>query len=226
MSDGKYPGGTLGGVPLFNDENREFVTATNAWREVPIPRKMQALGKDRRGYPIPFNVLRNEEGRPHFTVNDSIRQHRALVEKRCAICGGRLGKPLWFVGGPLSAFHEDGAYMDTALHHECMTYALHVCPYLAVKNYNGRIDDATVDHSKLRDGMILMDPTHIPERPSLFVAVASNSQTIIPREGICPLVKPDRPYIAVEYWRNGKRLSEEDGHILLALAFTEEDALA
>jgi hypothetical protein len=87
MSDVKYPGGTLGGVPLFNDENREFVTATNAWRDVPIPRKMRALGKDRRGYPIPFNVLRNEEGRPHFTVNDSIRQHRALVEKRCAICG-------------------------------------------------------------------------------------------------------------------------------------------
>ena len=63
MSDVKYPGGTLGGVPLFNDENREFVTATNAWRDVPIPRKMRALGKDRRGYPIPFNLLRNEEGR-------------------------------------------------------------------------------------------------------------------------------------------------------------------
>ena len=56
--------------------------------------------------------------------------------------------------------------------------------------------------------------------------LTSKAQTVIPREGICPLVKPDRPYIAVEYWRNGKRLSEEDGHILLALAFTEENALA
>jgi hypothetical protein len=47
-----------------------------------------------------------------------------------------------------------------------------------------------------------------------------------PREGICPLVKPDRPYIAVEYWRNGRRLSEEDGHVLVGLAFTEENAHA
>ena len=205
-------------MPDEGARNRREMT----WRDIPIPKKMCALGKDSRGYPIPFNVLRDDEGHPHFTVNDTRRQLRALLEDRCAICGTRLDKPRWFVGGPLSAFHEDGAYMDTALHHECMTYAMQVCPYLAVKHYNGRIDDATVDYDKLQKGVLLMDPTRIAERPALFVAVASNSQTIIPRDGICPLVKPDRPHVAVEYWRNGRRLSEEDGHVLIGLAFTDE----
>ncbi len=184
---------------------------------VPIPKRMRALGKDRRGYPIPYIILRDNEGRPHFTINDTLRQRKALLERRCPICGNRLDKVIWFVGGPLSAFHEHGAYMDSALHHECMTYALQVCPYLATPNYLGRIDAATVDPSKLPGGMIFMDNTMLPERPAVFVAVASYDQTIS-FEGPMAYVAPVRPYIAVEYWRNGKRLSEDEARPLVEKA--------
>ena len=191
------------------------------WRDVPIPKRMRALAKDRRGYPIPFNVLRDNDGRPHFTVNDSNRQRRSLLERRCAICGNRLANPMWFVGGPLSAFHEEGAYMDTALHHDCMTYALQVCPYLAAPAYLGRIDDATVDYSKLPGHVILEDYTQIPDRPALFVAVASHSCAVIEREQIVAVVKPHRPYVAIEYWQRGARLPDERGQMLSAVALSE-----
>jgi hypothetical protein len=180
---------------------------------------MRALARDRRGYPVPFNVLRDSDGLPHFTVNDSIRQARCLKEKRCAICGARLGKPMWFVGGPRSAFHKYGAYLDSALHHECMTYALRVCPWLAAPKYLGRIDDATVDYTKLPEHAVILDYTQIAERPVVFVAVGATGQTIMERDGLePPVVKPSRPYVAVEYWQHGEQLPEERGQMLAGLA--------
>lgn len=78
------------------------------WRSIPIPKRMRALQRDRRGLPVPFIVLRDTDGRPHFTINDSQRQLKCIREKRCPICGNRLDKVMWFVGGPLSAFHDAG----------------------------------------------------------------------------------------------------------------------
>ena len=62
------------------------------WRHVQIPKKMKALAKDRRGYPIPFIVMRDTDGYPHFTINNSSLQRRCLKEKRCPICGSKLGR--------------------------------------------------------------------------------------------------------------------------------------
>ena len=204
------------------------------WKAVPIPKRMRGLTKDRRGYPIPFTVMRDSDGRPHFTVNDAERQIKAAKERRCAICGNHLGQICWVVGGPLAAFHEMGAYVDLALHDECKTYALKVCPYLAMPNYLGRIDDKTVDKSKLIDpGMISMNLLVTPERPALFVAVASHSYELIDQETlkhgkaeltiqrVAPLIKPVRPYASIEYWLAGEQLPEERGQMLSAIALSE-----
>jgi hypothetical protein len=172
---------------------------------------MRALQKDRRGYPVPFVVLRDVDGKPHFTINDSRRTLRTISERRCAICGGRLGRLLWFVGGPRSAFHEHGGYTDTTLHHECMAYAMQVCPYLAMGNYNGRIDVGTLDLDKLEKGQVLLDPTQVYERPNLMVAVATKSVEVRVRENYLPILVPGRPYIHVEFWQDGVLLPEEEG---------------
>jgi hypothetical protein len=187
------------------------------WRSVPIPRRMQALQKDSRGYPIPFVVMRDDAGQPHFTINDTQRQHRVIKERRCAICGTRMAR-LWFVGGPLSAFHEHGAYGDSAMHHECMRYAMQVCPYLALRNYNGRIDAGRLKPSDIqkKPKMILVDTTQDDSRPTLFVAVAADRQTLLPQpHGLSPHLRPQRPYLAVEYWQNGQQLDDEEGRRLV-----------
>lgn len=193
------------------------------WQDIPIPRRMRALQRDQRGYPIPFIILRDTDQRPHFTINDTSRVHKCVLESRCPICGNRLDKVKWFVGGPLSAFHERGSYFDSAMHHDCMTYALQVCPYLAMPNYLGRIDTATMKPEKVPEGVhMFMDTTMIPERPTLFVAVGSHQQiaTLSPAGFQFGMynVRPGKPYLEVEYWRNGQRLAEDTGAELVRLA--------
>jgi hypothetical protein len=126
---------------------------------------------------------------------------------------------MWFVGGPMCAFVEGGAYLDTAMHYECMEYALKVCPYLAARKYDGRIDLGTFDLQKIPEGcQVLMDYTMIPERPALFVAVAAITfaATRSDRHPEAMVIRPTRPYIEMEFWKNGERLEKAEGARLAA----------
>ena len=84
------------------------------WRDVPLPERMQRLDKDQRGLPIPFIVqLDAATGRQYFTINDERKVEACRQHDLCAICGQKLLRGRWFVGGPASAFHEHGCYIDT-----------------------------------------------------------------------------------------------------------------
>ena len=187
------------------------------FRDVPLPERMQHLPRDKRGYPIPVIVEHDQAGAPVFAANDHEVALRHARRKLCPICGARLTKELWFVGGPLSAFHPLGAYFDSAMHHECMTYAMQVCPYMALPNYRSTID-AQMPHLQERiGGKLVLDSTMIPGRPPCFVAVMAYGQSFRDAE-IPPLVNkiPLRPYHAVEFWKDGARLTYEAGRELLA----------
>jgi hypothetical protein len=185
-------------------------------RNVRIPRRMNALQLDVRGYPIPYVVLRDTDGCPHFALNNTLRQLRVLQEMRCSICGGKLDKVLWFVGGPQSAFHLYGAYGDPALHHECMTYALQMCPYLAMPNYIRSVNVGTIDPAKLPPEVKgFVDISLNPERPTLFVAVAAKGQSVRYHTRHRASIMPHRPYVNVEYWRHGIRITEDEAKPLV-----------
>lgn len=179
---------------------------------VPIPDRMAHLGRDVRGYPVPAIVMVDRNGKPHFTVNDETKRQKIIAADRCPICAGVLLRGRWFVGGPMSAFHTQGTYIDTAMHYECMEYALKVCPYLAARNYSGRIDDSLVPEED-RKNMIVNDPTVMPDRPQTFVAVMAVKTTYVqhPLSGRIEYVRPGRPYKIIEFWQNGKRLPGEEG---------------
>jgi hypothetical protein len=174
--------------------------------ELKIPKRMREMQRDHRGYPVPYVIMRDKTGRPHFTINDQGRQLKCLAQKRCQICGKKLERTFWFVGGPQAAFHEHGGYTDSMMHEECLEYALRICPYLAMRKYSGRIDTGTLDAETL-ERVVLLDHTMVPERPEVFVAVKAAGFDIHP--GIT--VTPHRPYLEVQYWRHGQRLSEEEG---------------
>ena len=181
------------------------------WKDVPIPERMRRLERDRRGLPIPFLVVRDPtHGTPHFTINDSRKHFQCLSEDRCAVCGDHLHRGRWFVGGPLSAFHPNGAYVDTPTHDECCHYALQVCPYLAAPKYSGRLDDATFDYQANPDVVMFLDPTMIPERPPVFCAVMAVGQAVW-RNGPSICVKPHMPYRKVEFWRHGRQIENDEG---------------
>lgn len=178
---------------------------------VEVPERMKHLPLDRRGYPIPVIVMRDENGLPYFAVNNDIERLKCVKRKLCAICGGRLTKELWLVGGPSSAFDPHGAYIDSALHHECMTYALQVCPYLAMPGRMMMSKHSINKIEKKLGDMLIVDPTIDPTKPKCFVAVMSYGQTITSETHIVPL----RPYHAVEFWTDGQRLSMACGLALI-----------
>ena len=103
------------------------------------------------------------------------------------------------VGGPMSAFHPHGAYIDPPLHYECMQFALQTCPYLINQKYQKRIDGATLDPSKATGVLQLIDPTMDPTRPKIFVAVMAVAQTVVENG----YVVPKHPFRGLEFWRDG-----------------------
>lgn len=179
---------------------------------IEIPERMKHLDRDRRGYPVPVIVKRDVKGLPIFAVNDAFRQVRCIEKKLCPICGSRLAKELWFTGGPDSAFHRHGSYIDSAMHYECMEFALQVCPYLAAPNYRGNAV-AAMSQLEKRLGEMLTEHSEVNAvRPPLFVSVMAYGQRVVRHSGIGPYwIKPLRPYHAVEFWRHGERLLFENG---------------
>ena len=184
-----------------------------------IPKRMQQLDRDARGLPIPATVWRDQTGQPHFTINDTAISGRLLIEDRCGICGSELLRVRWFVGGPLSALHPRGAYNDLPMHRGCMHYALRVCPYLAAPSYARRIDARTVREPERNRTFI--DPSMDDKRPVVFVAVAATGQRVAAQPNLLPRIFPMRPYVAVEYWRHGKRISEPEAKQLIVEAYSK-----
>ena len=81
-----------------------------------IPERISRLSKDKRGYPIPWNVLRAEDGTPFFTVNDERQDmDRRYARDLCPICGERLGRVALVRRRYASpAFDENGWYPRSA----------------------------------------------------------------------------------------------------------------
>jgi hypothetical protein len=175
-----------------------------------IPSRMSHLELDPRGYAIPWGVFRDDSGRAHFQINDDRRRYQAIKNDLCPICGGSLFRGRWFVGGPISAFHKDGSFADPPMHHECATYSLQVCPYLAVPYYGKRLDDKTL---KGKSVPLLADNTMIERRPNVFICAMATRQRVT--KGIFSHITPVRPYSQVEYWQHGQQLNQTEGEALV-----------
>lgn len=177
---------------------------------IAVPARMAHLERDRRGYPIPAIVLRTSDGRPHFTINDDSKVLRAAQLNACGICGKRLHKSGgWFVGGPASAFHPQGAYLDGPVHHECGTFALETCPYLAAPKYAGRIDEGTLTDAQRAEVGVTVDTTMLPDRPDIFVFGRATQFTFARRGPASALMfHPRKPFVEIEYWQKSVQLPE------------------
>jgi hypothetical protein len=185
---------------------------------VEVPGRMRLLGKDRRGYPVPWIVQRDLTGRPFFVMNDVAKVVACGRQKLCGICGQKLERDSWLIGGPGAAFHEHGAFLDPPMHKACATYALRVCPYIAAR-YTGRVDEALVSHGKWdprqrtikEDGML-------PEQPPFFVLARAATVRAVVELPEPPRFHPRRPWLAVEFWRHGVEISDSDARELLTVS--------
>lgn len=200
------------------------------FRAIPVPANMQHLPRDKRGYPIPYIVWIDSDGNPQFTVNGEELRQRVLVEDRCSICGNKLFRGHFLVGGPLSAFSANGRYIDPPMHRDCATYALKVCPYLAAPNYGKSIEASKIKQMTAKDqGRIFVDNTMMPGRPALFVLIGfpriklhkgmlandKRGQRIVGWQ----YVEPKGQCIDVEFWQGGERLTWDQAQPMIDEAF-------
>ena len=96
----------------------------------PLPRRLKLLPLDARGYPIPWFVFTGEDGSRDFRVADGEKRVRAVRNRLCWICGGKLGRFLAFVIGPMCAVNRNTS--EPPCHRECAFFAVTACPFMVL----------------------------------------------------------------------------------------------
>lgn len=181
------------------------MSSTAARLALPIPKPMRTLERDSRGYPIPFIVLRAADGAAHFPVNDVRRVASCFSKRLCGICGKRLERTCWFVGGPGCFGADDGGFLDPPNHHDCAEYALRVCPFLAAPSYGRFLNDRKVVTSDVPSNMtIATSATASDKRPTIFGLGETGDYYMQPMPGQPPLFGVGS-WEFIEYWRFGAR---------------------
>ncbi len=92
-----------------------------------VPRRMTRLPIDKRGYPVPWFVAWID-GEPDFRIIKPRAVLQALRDKKCWICGERLGKYKAFVIGPMCAINRVSS--EPPMHRDCAEFAAMACPFL------------------------------------------------------------------------------------------------
>lgn len=190
------------------------------WKTVTIPHLIKNnCTTDHRGLIIPYVVFIDNDGKSFFKINDSIKQIKCLEDDLCSICGTTLADDKWVLGGPASAFHNKGAYVDSPVHYECGKYALQVCPYLAFSGYNYNTDIEKLQKQVVKGNVHLMNPTTDLDRLPLFV-FAKTSRIYL--HDITGNIIPKKPFLDIEYWNDGDKLSKKEGNKIILKYFKEK----
>jgi hypothetical protein len=120
-----------------------------------MPERIARLERDSRGYPIPWFVDRPADGAFDFRMMDPARLQRVIKERRCWVCGDRLGKFIAFVGGPLSAAQR--LYSDPPSHVDCAEFSAKVCPFLVIPSAQRRQANKPA-HVEFPGPMVMANP--------------------------------------------------------------------
>jgi hypothetical protein len=169
-------------------------------QSVQIPARLADRPRDRRGYPIPWTVKLDLDGRPDFRVIDVEKVALAVNLKRCAMCGQALGRHLAFIGGPVS--FQTRLFTDMPMHKDCAMYAIQVCPWLAAPNMR------YAEQLPQMSGAVTVVHTEemVPERPARFFIATTKACRLVRTPGGAVVMQAD-PWEWHEWWRHGQRLN-------------------
>lgn len=120
---------------------------------IELPARMQRLPVDHRGFPVPWFVQWFKDGQPvdhspgavsDFRVVDSRKMVRAVKERRCWVCGDKLGVHLAFVIGPMCAINR--VISEPPSHLECARFSARCCPFLSRPKMRRNEKDLPASH--------------------------------------------------------------------------------
>lgn len=168
-----------------------------AWRDlstIETPRRIAALPKDSRGYPI-FFMVNIKDGKPDFRDMDPAKGNRCIRERLCGICGAPLGKSVAFVGGPMSI--RNRLFGDPPSHVECARYALQACPFLAMPSFSYQQMDPSTPR---------LNPLVTTQKPDVFGLGITTKYRLVDIQG--NIVVKAGLFSSVQYWRDGSPVQE------------------
>jgi hypothetical protein len=103
-----------------------------------LPLQMRNLPVDDRGYVVPWFVDWLD-GKPEFRAMDQRKWLRAVRDKLCWVCGGRLGRYMTFVAGPMCGINRTSS--EPPCHLKCAQWSARNCPFLNNPESVRRVDE-------------------------------------------------------------------------------------
>jgi hypothetical protein len=103
-----------------------------------MPRSIRALPVDARGFPVPWFVAW-VDGEPEFRAMDYEKFKAAIREKRCWVCGEKLGQSFAFLIGSMCAVNR--ATAEPPSHDDCARFSVRGCPFLSRPGMRRRTND-------------------------------------------------------------------------------------
>jgi len=189
-----------------------------------LPRTMRDLPLDERGYPVPWFVDWLD-GKPEFRAMDYRKFKRAIRERLCWVCGGKLGVNLCFVVGPMCGINRISS--EPPSHLLCARWSAENCPFLSNPHMVRRQDGLTEEVWDNVAGIGLK------RNPGVTLLWITREYEIIPDGNGKHLLMMGRPE-SIEWWAEGRTATRpeifksiESGYPnLLAIAQTQEGAVA
>jgi hypothetical protein len=165
----------------------------------PLPRRMQHLRIDDRGYPVPWFVAWID-GKPDFRVADGAKLAKALSGHNCWLCGEPVGRKATFVIGPMCAVNRTTA--EPPCHHDCATYAATACPFL-------RLPKAKRNERNLPEAGKLPAGEMIKRNPGVTLLWTTESYTVRQYSDGILFTLHGEP-VSVEWYAQGRPATREE----------------
>jgi hypothetical protein len=181
----------------------------------PPPRRIAALPKDPRGYPVPGKIARRGEGAPDFRVINDGDRLRAFMVELCWICGQSMGVHRVYAIGPMCVVNR--TTMEPAAHRECAEYAVKACPFLARPRMK-RLPSDDIEDKHVVGVMIERNPgvTCLYETREAKADLVGNDRWLI------RLGDADR----VDWWREGRKATRAEVETSIETGLPNLDELA
>src|SRR4051812_961023 len=104
------------------------MTYNAAVQAVPMPDRIRRLRINDKGFPVPWFVA-DVDGVPDLRVVDARKIKVAWKERRCWVCGDKLGSTVAFALGPMCAVNR--TVSEPPSHRACIEFSVRACPFLA-----------------------------------------------------------------------------------------------
>lgn len=166
----------------------------------PLPVRMQALPIDERGYVVPWFVAW-KNGKPEFRAMDGDKFVRAIKEKRCWVCGEKLGVYVCFVAGPMCGINRTSS--EPPSHVECGRWSARNCPFLSNPRMVRR-EDEEINNEVIREKAAGLAITRNAGVAMLWI---TRQYEVFYSNG--PLIQMGEPE-SVEWWAEGRLATRDE----------------